>query len=529
MNKSLKYTSFQILQFIFFVSIFLIPLVIMFFHTPKAPLEGHDNFILYGRTFLNPEHGRYIATWFGHFLIEHLPVLLNIHVSDLNVTVILGIKILINAIIFSLVSFGFLLFFDKKSKGDVWIWLLGYLASFFILFYSHFFFRSFVETTAFLEYVAGLIPYLIFLSSVFYFFTKEKIPTKPFFILILLATFFSGITVELLNVPSFIFISLITLFVLIDYLKSDKTDVLKKQRLNFFLFVLFVHLFSVILYYFQPTDHHFHDNHIFFSQWKTHLILIWNFFVKVKFIPFYIVNIIGLILIFLLKSGEKKENIRFCSSVLLINFCFLFYYFVVLYLIILFVSEINHTYIFAFEKIFFPYIVLLFNNFLTFGYLISLYSSLSSRKFYLLKISAIVFIVLSSLTFVEIEYYRGIRDYMPVYRQKFYRVEKEIIKQRGQETIIIPVKDFQDSFLEITNSYYSTLVMLYYPDFENVKTVITDESLEPEELTDEEKENLRFSNLLPHKINKFEGDYGILWSFKKEKEEGSRVYFKKMK
>lgn len=111
-------------------------------------------------------------------------------------------------------------------------------------------------------------------------------------------------------------------------------------------------------------------------------------------------------------------------------------------------------------------------------------------------------------------------------RQKFYIIEKEIVKQRGKETIVIPSKNFEEFYTPPMN-YFQTLTILYYPDFQNVKTIITDKNLAPEELTEEEKKYLKFSNLIPHKIYKFEGDYRELFSFEKEKEENCKIYYKK--
>lgn len=226
MNKNIL--PLCIIKLPLFILILLLPIVTMFFSFPEIPLNDHDFGVLYGRNFLNPEHGRYIATCFGHFLVEQLPVYLNIHVSDLNVSVFLWVKIFISTIVFLLVSFGFILFSDK-NRSDIWIWLLCYNFSFFILYNNRFFFFSIFELTVFLEYIAGLIPYLIFLCGVYYFYSKEKIPTKPIYILILLSAFFSGITVELLNVPSLMLLSFITLLVIVDYLKSDKPDTAKNS------------------------------------------------------------------------------------------------------------------------------------------------------------------------------------------------------------------------------------------------------------------------------------------------------------
>lgn len=525
MNRSFKNISVSIFQFIFVIAIFVFPMIIMFSQYRKVPLVFHDLYILYGKDFLHPEHGRYIATWFGNFLIERLPVLLNIHVSDLNETIILGIKSFLFTIIFSLVSFGFFLFFDKKNKKDIWIWLLGYIVSFFIFFNRDLFFLNFIETTVFLEYIVALIPFLIFLSGIIYFYTKEKIPTKPVFILILLATFFSGITVELLNIPSFIFISLVTLFVLIDYLKSDKLNLLKKQRFKLFLTIFFVHIFSIILYYINPTDHQLINKEMFLFYWEVHLLSVQDFFV-IKLLSFHILNIVGMILILISRKNELEQNIRFISSVVLINFSFLFYYTIVLYLIIFY-------FLFYYEeKFLYPYIViLLFNNFTILGYLISSYTSLEGKKLCISKILAIILIVLTNYEFINksfVKNYKEIKNGCKEYSQIVYQIEKSVIKQRGQETIIIPAKDFNlTPSDDIRSSYYIVWAILYYPDFENVKTIIFDANLEPDELTEEEKKNLRFSDLLPHKINKFQGNYDSLFEIKKEKKEGSRVYFKK--
>ncbi len=529
MNKLFKYTPPQAIRLLFQVLIFLIPIFVIYTQFSNTLMERHDLFLLYGRNFLNPEHGRYIATWFGNFLIEQLPVILNIHVSDLNVSVILGVKIFVSITIFSLVSYGFLLFFDKKSKKDIWVWLLGYIASFLLLFNHNSNFLWFPEITAFLEYIAALIPFLIFLSGIIYFFTKEKVPTKPIFILILLAAFFSGITVEVLNVPSLMTITFLTLFVFMDFYKSDKKNDIKKQRFNFFLALFCIHLFSVILYYINPTDHEFVTEYILSVQWKQHMLECFSILVS-KLLPFHILNLVTIGLILILRKNQQSQNIRFISSVVLSNLCLLFFYFVVLFFIFRFVN-ISFSLYFEEMKNFIPYItVLLFNNFLLLGYLVSSYTSLNEKKLYILKILAIVIVILTNFKFIDKKFsiYQEMQANGAERRQQIYQIEKAIVKQRGKNTIIIPSKN-SDYFIAFDNpagSYCYTLFTLYYPDFKNVKTIVTDKNLAPEELTEEEKKNLKFSNLLPHKIIKFEDDYNI--SFEKEKEENSKIYYKRI-
>ena len=214
----------QILRRIFAVLIitllFLIPVYLMYYFLSESIILDHDLFILYGNNFFAPDHGRYIATAFVNFFVEHLPVISNTHFFDLNKLFVFPVQLFILVIIFSMISYGFLLFCDKKNETDKWIWLLGYLVSFFILFNEKFSFFNFAGIFSFFEYEASLIPYIIFLASLIYFYTKKMTPNMPVFILILVASFFSGISVEVLNIPSITFLSVVMLSVTADFFQS---------------------------------------------------------------------------------------------------------------------------------------------------------------------------------------------------------------------------------------------------------------------------------------------------------------------
>ncbi len=525
MKKSLKNISSVIIQFIFFIVVFFIPIKILPIPFLYANVMGSDLGFLYGRTFLNPEHGRYIATWFGNILMERLPVLLNIHPLDFNCPFILTVKIFLSIIIFSTVSYGFLLFFDKKNKNDIWIWLLGYIVSFLLLFNHKSNFLWFQEITIFLEYIVAIIPYLIFISGIIYFFTIEKIPTKPISVLIMLAAFFSGITVEVLNVPSLMFITLVTLFVCIRFLRSERTNVIAKQRFNFFLSLFFIHLFSVILYYINPNDHEVYNRHILSDFWNFSFAA-WRF-IFLDLLPFHILNIVTAVLILILRKKEQKQNIRFISCLSLCHLCFIFNFTIILCFVLCFVKIDIVSFLGDIKNIDTYVILLLFSNFLLLGYLISSYTSLNEKKLYILKILAIIIVLITNFKFID----KNFSDYTEKqandlkHRQQLYKIEKSIVKQRGKDTIIIPTKNFNYKYY-MDFSHFVLLSVIYYPDFQNMKTIVTDENLAPEELTEKEKANLNFSNLLPHKINKFEGDYHIF--FEKEKEENSKVYYKRL-
>jgi len=98
----------QILRRIFAVLIitllFLIPVYLMYYFSSESIILDHDLFILYGNNFFAPDHGRYIATAFVNFFVEHLPVISNTHFFDLNKLFVFPVQIFISVIIFSMIS-----------------------------------------------------------------------------------------------------------------------------------------------------------------------------------------------------------------------------------------------------------------------------------------------------------------------------------------------------------------------------------------------------------------------------------------
>ena len=62
---------------------------------------------------------------------------------------------------------------------------------------------------------------------------------------------------------------------------------------------------------------------------------------------------------------------------------------------------------------------------------------------------------------------------------------------------------------------------IHYPDFQNLKMIVSDDNVPFDNLSDEELKDLKFSNLLKHKIIKGDMNFGV----EKVKEEGSKVYY----
>lgn len=514
------------LKNIFFVFLFFVPVGMMYLLYSDCFFVESDSFLFFGRNIFNSDSGRYVATVIWNFVVEHLPRILNVHIFDLYSSVIFPFEILISVLVFLLISFPFVFFFDKNDKAKGLFWLLAYLSTFFLLFNATHSYFGVLFPITFLEYEASLIPFLLFLCFIIYFYSSEKIPKRPIFILFLILSFSAGLTLEVLNIPSVMFTFLVTMLALYDFCSSEKNFV-SKQRLKMFLSVFLVNLTAFLMYYIAPPSHGYLSKHISFSLNSEFLIRMFDA-VVIKLLPFHFVNILAVFLILFFRKSFYKQNIRIISSVFICNLCFFIYYFFVLHLILFFV-DIDASDFFCGVKTFLPYIaVLLSFNFLLLGYFIAHGSYKNNCAKNTAKIIAICSILLVN--------FQLFIDYIPNFvsqknenkkdKEIFYAIEKSLMTQVGQETVIIPLKKIDNPYglgkhLRILVGVFA----VHYPDFEKLKTVITDSNLDTEELSEEEKKNLKFSNLLLHKINKLDKNFNM--DFFVDKKEGSRVYYKR--
>lgn len=286
-------------------------------------------------------------------------------------------------------------------------------------------------------------------------------------------------------------------------------------------------MISCIIYYLNPADHGFVNKHVFFSLMQDFLPQFAEVY-AIKLLPFHIVNIVfwGLIFFFREKNDNFKQNVRFLSCTLINNLCFLFYYFVVSYIILCFVDvEISDFYYGL--KAYIPYIaILLFYNFMLTGYFLENCTNKEKFNRFFIKIIPVFFILLLN--------FQGLTNYFQTLnshkinnikeKELIYRIEKSVIQQAGQDSIIIPAKSLESAFglgrqLRIMTLFAAN----HYPDFENLKEVTVDQNIEPAQLSDKEKENLKFSNLLKHKIQKLDKNFNTYFEIKKE--EQNKTYY----
>ena len=494
MNNSFGKILGGIFAKIFFLLLFITPVIYTSVIFSVLPMIEHDLSIPYGRTFLHPEHGRYIATGFANLLFEKIPIAFNIHPFDLNISLMLAVRIVLMTIVLVMIAAGFLLFYSKRKKSDLWILLFGYLAAYFLLCNRFFMYLVFYNLVPFLEYDVSVIPLFVFLSFTFYFYVKDEIPSKFMFALFLISAFFTGITTELINTSTFLYMSVLSCAVGVRYFLSDKNEI-EKARLKFFLWGYFVLILACGIFFLNPTDHDYQNNHLFFTYWK-------------KFIPIFWENCILRV-----------------KRLYLSNLGFLLYFSVITYLIACFSSVTMENYDLFQYKFVSPYAgVILFQIFVVAGYFFETADFDSYKKEFFFKILMIAAIFLSVYRYQDnnLEFISYQRNHFSTRRIYSYQLEKLMMKQAGKETIVLPlgVNEYYSDTLEASN-IIRFLMYIHYPDFQNLKMIVSDDNVPFDNLSDEELKDLKFSKLLKHKIIKGDMNFGV----EKVNEEGSKVYY----
>ncbi len=523
MNNSFGKILGGIFAKIFFLLLFITPVIYTSVIFSVLPMIEHDLSIPYGRTFLHPEHGRYIATGFANLLFEKIPIAFNIHPFDLNISLMLAVRIVLMTIVLVMIAAGFLLFYSKRKKNDLWILLFGYLAAYFLLCNRFFMYLVFYNLVPFLEYDVSVIPLFVFFSFTFYFYVKDEIPSKFMLTLFLISAFFTGITTELINTSTFLYMSVLSCAVGVRYFLSDKNEI-EKARLKFFLWGYFVLILACGIFFLNPTDHDYQNNHVFFTYWKKFIPIFWeNCILRVKRLYFVLFGLFGIL--FFTRKIFQKQNLRLATCIAVSNLGFLLYFLVITYLIACFSSVTMENYDLFQYKFVSPYAgVILFQIFVVAGYFFETADFNSYKKEFFFKILMIAAIFLSVYRYQDnnLEFISYQRNHFLTRRIYSYQLEKLMMQQAGKETIVLPlgVNEYYSDTLE-ANNIIKFLMYIHYPDFQNLKMIVSDDNVPFDNLSDEELKDLKFSNLLKHKIIKGDMNFGV----EKVKEEGSKVYY----
>lgn len=488
------------------------------------PMIEHDLSIPYGRTFFTPEHGRYIATFMANLLFEKIPIAFNMHPFDLNISLILAVRLFVMTIVLVMIALGFWLFSSKKNKGDLWILLFLYLVSYFLLCNGYFMFLVFYNFVPFLEYDASVIPLFVFLSCTIFFYVNDKIPSRFMFLLLFISAFFTGITTELINVSALLYMSIMSCVVCMRYLFSDKNEI-EKKRLSFFLWGYFVLIFASVIFFINPIDHKFQNNHIFLTYWKEFIPIFWeNLVLRLKRLYFVLFGLF--VILFCVRKKFQRQNLRLATCIFAGNLGFLFYFSVVTYCINCFSSVTMENYDLFQYKFVSPYAaVILFQIFVVAGYLFETLRFNSEKIEFFFKMLMIVVIFLSIYRYCDNnwKFVMHQRNHFLTRRIHAYQLEKLMVEEAGKETIVLPLRynNYYVDSLEARN-ILKFLIYIHYPDFQNLKTIVVDDRVHLDELSKDELKNLKFSNLLKHKIIK--GDFNF--DIEKVKLNEEKVYYK---
>lgn len=183
-----KSKFFNILNISFLALTIILAFLGIIFLTKYDILIRHDLVFSYGREFLEPEHGRFIATFFNNFFTEILPEYFNIHPNDFKPLIVSPIKAILAIMICLFISFSAFIFTQKKDKTPQIIsnpsFTFVFILTFLSLFNNVFFFKeefsylSIQETTVFLEYPCSLLVFIPFISYIAYFYKLKQHQTN---------------------------------------------------------------------------------------------------------------------------------------------------------------------------------------------------------------------------------------------------------------------------------------------------------------------------------------------------------------
>ena len=175
----------KIFYIICFVVLILLSLFNIFYFMRYDILTEHDLCYVFYRVFLEPEHGRYLATFLGNIFTQRIPEFLNIHINDfqpVGTTSIKAFFVIITCILIS--NSGFL--FNKKNFLNIFnaAFLFVYSLVFLLLFNCFFFYEerymeiyfNILENTVFFEYPLSILFYVILMSSLVYYGYNKKPP-----------------------------------------------------------------------------------------------------------------------------------------------------------------------------------------------------------------------------------------------------------------------------------------------------------------------------------------------------------------
>lgn len=512
-----KSKIFNILNFSFFILAIIFAFLIVMFLTKYDILIKHDLVFSYGRKFLEPEHGRYIATFFNNFFTEILPEYFNIHPNDFKPLVVSPIKAILVILICLFVSFSAFLFTKKENIMQKTIlntsFTFVFILTFLFLFNIYFFcdvaiggYLAVQETTVFFEYTCSLLVFIPFLSYLAYFYINQTNPSKLNFIVLYILSFFTGLSVDPIIVSTFSIISFWALIALIENRKKIKEN---------FKYVLVwsgiycTYILASFFYFIRPSHNAYYgdSNNILeytLTYFGKYLNAYYNFLIDYSTLIIPIIILFVLSAVFLRKQHKCKRGFFFiCMNLIILAFFYLMLFFLG------FIQDATDSS--RFFGLYYTKWISLYEITVYFFLLLSsglFIDSITSKNKIsnIIKITVCVLIILIlkvELITNNIKNIKNSQNEMKELRQAAYIIEQATINET-KEKIILPeeYKKYNDSlfldygpcsFFQYVNNVHPNIKKYYYElsEDENINT----EFKEKENIAD-----IKFQNLLTEKM-----------------------------
>jgi hypothetical protein len=471
-----------------------------------------DEFIIpYKSTFLHPEHGRFVSTYFCHILFQQLPIWYNKHPLDLLTTVVYPLQTVTVLIITTFLTLSFFIFSKYSILKNNFKLSFTHSIVYFMIGCYIFYQCNEIPPECFFDYIASLLVLLPFMMVLFYYLVSKEAPTKRMVVIECILSMFTALTVEYIIIPLIMFLTVLFLFSIISQKKTKDEIQRVKNKTYWYVYGIFI-LFSTI-YLCMPIDH---DKTIeipknFGEVFINHLISNVNLCITDQSFLLIIFTFLCVLVLFFRTKNDIKISIS--SLVCLLSF-YIFY--------VLGCSIMPTIFLYFHDDILPKQLVLLNVTLLFYSLILLDYIFFRIEEKYkinskILKNILITFFVCSSILYFCFGQNK-IKDLIDVKvdnfsksnynKWEFYRLDKTILKQKENDIIYLPdySKTSFSSYLYTGIAFYSYYFIYFQniygiKDLKSKKLIVTDKQM-PEKLTEDEEKSLKFSNLLERPIKK---------------------------
>ena len=349
---------------------------------------------------------------------------------------------------------------------------------------------------------------ILFSFLIYYLVNKQAFATIPrkWYIAILITAFFTGISVDPVNVPVFVMLTIIGIQLLIKHKIEPEKFVLKN-----FLGVYLAFFIGYLIYFTRPIHHELNYHNLTFLQYVheyfvPYCIEFYNYFIKVEL---YIPAISLLLLISLLLFKQIGKNYKNRNQFIFIIAVCVFTYILFEFSIFILGFHFGKSYFYSMDKWIIIYRVIeLFNLIVIFGYLIDANQHINEKTSNIIKIALCIIVLLIFRNKLIIDYEHNLitaANLSKEIRISAYKLEKLAIEEKTKDYIV--PKKYKDPyynhifFLEEDFCSFAIYVNNVHPEITKSIYITYSDNIDDDSiLTEDELKELKFSNLLQNKM-----------------------------